>query len=65
MNTKFNNKSKLLDTKETAKFLGVSPGTLELWRSTRRYPLPFVKVGRLVKYRISDLEKFLDDMTTY
>ncbi|OGT11441.1 MAG: hypothetical protein A2X77_04425 [Gammaproteobacteria bacterium GWE2_42_36] len=54
---------KILSREEAAKFLGVSRGTLDVWASTRRYPLPVVKVGRLSKYRLSDLLKFLDERT--
>ena len=39
--------------------LGVTPRTLEVWRCTKRQPLPYVKVGRLVKYRRSDLDAFI------
>lgn len=42
-----------------AEILGVTCGTLQVWRCTKRYPLPYVKVGRLVRYRISDLNDFL------
>ncbi len=49
---------KLLNERETAALLGVSPGTLAVWRSTRRYPLKFVKIGRRVRYRPSDVEAF-------
>ncbi len=56
-------KDKLLTRKETADFLGVTEGTLAVWKTTRRYPLPVVKVGRLVRYRESDLIKFLEIMT--
>jgi hypothetical protein len=55
--------SPLIDTKQAADFLQVSAGTLDVWRSTRRYRLPFVKVGRNVRYRISDLETFRDERT--
>lgn len=58
-----NNNHKLLTRKEAAQFLGVSEGTLAVWKVTKRYPLPIIKVGRLVKYRQSDLIKFLDEMT--
>ena len=44
---------------EAAKILDLKPGTLQVWRSTKRYPLAYVKVGRLVRYRQSDLEAFL------
>ena len=48
---------------EAAKTLGVTPGTLQVWRSTGRYGIPFIKVGRLVKYRPSDLESWLESRT--
>jgi excisionase family DNA binding protein len=44
---------------QAAKFLGIKPNTLAVWACTKRYLLPFVKVGRLVRYRQSDLENFL------
>lgn len=50
---------KLLAPEEAAALLGVSAGTLSVWRSTGRYALAFVKVGRRVKYRLSDLEAWL------
>ena len=53
----------LLDGKQAASILNVSPGTLSVWRSTGRYSLPFVKVGRSVRYRLSDLESWLDGRT--
>lgn len=52
-------KSRLLDDNEAAGALDVSPGTLAVWRSTGRYNLPFVKVGRKVRYRVGDLQDFL------
>ncbi len=48
-----------IDDKQAADALGVKPTTLAVWRSTGRYNLPFLKVGRLVKYRLSDLAEFL------
>ncbi len=53
-------KDTLHDEKSAAEFLGLEPGTLAVWRSTRRYNLPFVKIGRLVKYRESDLLAFVE-----
>ena len=50
----------LLDEKQAAEHLTVSPGTLSVWRSTGRYNLPFVKVGRMVRYRLSDLNAWLE-----
>ena len=53
----------LLSREQAAQFLGVSKGTLEVWACTKRYNLPYIKVGRLVKYRKSDLIKFLETRT--
>ena len=44
-------KNRLLTRKEAAEYLGVKELTLALWKSTKRYDLPVVKVGRLAKYR--------------
>lgn len=51
--------SGLVDTVPAADYLGVKPHTLEIWRVTGRYALPFIRVGRKVKYRIADLDRFL------
>lgn len=53
-----------VDDKQAAIALGVKATTLAVWRSTGRYNLPYLKVGRLVKYRISDLAEFLARRTT-
>lgn len=55
--------SNLLSRKEAADFLGVSPDTLAVWACTNRYGLPLVKVGRLVKYRLDDLNDFIESRT--
>lgn len=59
MNTDINNR--LLSREEAAQFLGVSKGTLEVWASTKRYDLPFIKIGRLAKYRMQDLLEFIEN----
>jgi predicted DNA-binding transcriptional regulator AlpA len=53
----------LLDEKEAARFLDNSPGTLSVWRSTGRYNLPFIKIGRNVRYRRADLIAWLEKRT--
>jgi excisionase family DNA binding protein len=55
--------SPLLTRKEAAAYLGVESKTLDVWASTKRYPLKFIKVGRLAKYRIQDLDEFLTRRT--
>lgn len=49
-----------LDSSQAAKVLNVTPGTLQIWRSTGRHNLPYVKVGGRVNYRVSDLRAWLD-----
>ena len=50
----------LLTSEEAARYLKVEKGALAIWRSTKRYEVPYIRVGRLVRYRASDLKKFLD-----
>ena len=53
----------LIDCQETAEILGISKSALEAWRTTGRYQLPFIKVGRNVRYRRSDVLEWLDSRT--
>jgi excisionase family DNA binding protein len=48
---------------ETAVYIGVTEKTLAVWRCVGRYNIPFIKVGRLVKYRKSALDTFLERRT--
>jgi excisionase family DNA binding protein len=50
----------LLTPEEAAQFLGLQVQTLASWRSSGRHALKFLKIGRTVKYRRSDLENFLE-----
>jgi len=45
--------------KKAAEMIGISVHTLRQWRSQGKY-IPFIKVGRSVLYRVSDLENFLN-----
>ena len=49
----------LLDPDEVATILGVSVKTLNVWRCTGRYNLPFIKVGARVRYRRADVEAYI------
>lgn len=44
---------------QTAHEFGVSIRTLATWRSTGRHALPYVKVGRLVRYHPADVNAWL------
>lgn len=48
-----------LDTLEAARYLKVKPSTLNQWRWNGRGPR-FCKIGRLCRYRIADLDAFLE-----
>lgn len=50
----------LLSRREAGAYLGVSEQTLAIWKCTGRYNLPYLKIGRLVKYKVADLDAFLD-----
>ena len=51
---------KLLNTKQAAEYLGINRDTLAVWRCNKTYTLRYVKVGHLVKYRINDLDDFIN-----
>lgn len=51
--------SHLLTPAEAASILGVTEGTLSVWRSVGRYNLEFTKIGRLPKYRAGALRDFI------
>ncbi|WP_084205733.1 helix-turn-helix domain-containing protein [Thiomicrorhabdus chilensis] len=51
---------KLLSPSETAQLLGVTVGTLAVWRTTGRHDLPFTKVGGRVFYLNEDVDLWLE-----
>ena len=48
-----------IDEAKASTVLGVKSATLCNWRCTGRYNLPFVKTGRLVRYRTRDLAEWI------
>lgn len=52
-----------LSPAQVAETLGVTIGTLAVWRCTKRYQLPFVKIGRKIFYRNEDVNAFIDSRT--
>ena len=46
-----------------AEYLGVNVRTLSNWRSTKRYHLPYIKIGQVIRYRMVDLDDFLAKRT--
>lgn len=53
----------LLAPPEAAAYIGVTENTLNVWRCVGRYAIPYIKCGRLVKYRKSALDAFLERRT--
>ncbi len=51
---------RLFDTEGASKILGVTEGTLVVWRSQRRYSLAYTKIGRKVYYTLRDLLSFIE-----
>ncbi len=51
----------LIDTKEAAGFLAVSPRTLWSLTFEREPGLPFVRVGRLIRYDPQDLREWISE----
>ena len=47
------------DTKKASEFIGCKPPLMQRWRRERKGP-PYMKIGRLVRYRQRDLEEFLE-----
>ena len=59
MSSNNNSLETMLTPSQVADMLGVSVGTLSVWRTTGRYAVPFIKVGRHVRYRLKDIQDFL------
>ncbi|AHK80055.1 hypothetical protein M911_13840 [Ectothiorhodospira haloalkaliphila] len=52
----------VLNPKEAATYVRSTERTLACWRSLGRGP-KFVKVGRFVRYRVTDLDDWLEEHT--
>lgn len=53
------NQSALISADQAAEYLDVTTRTLANWRSRGFPSVPFAKIGRCVKYRISDLDDYI------
>lgn len=52
-------KSKIMNEKQAAQYVGLSQRTLQAYRFKRKPPT-YIKVGRAVRYRQDDLDDFLE-----
>ena len=45
---------------EAAQLIKIAESTLQKWRSTGENNLPYVKIGRSARYRVSDLKAYVE-----
>ena len=50
----------LMTPRDAAVYIGVKINTLAVWRMTNKYGLPFVKLGKVVRYRKTDLDEWIN-----
>jgi len=62
MSPQNDNTSPFIDEKRLCEELGISSVTATKWRARAEGP-PFIKVGRLVRYRRTDVERWLESRT--
>lgn len=58
--TNIKDNDRLLTRKQAAELLQCKESTLAIWKSTKRYPLPCVKIGKSVRYKLSDVLAFIE-----
>ena len=57
-------KTTLVDTNEASSYLGLKPKTLINNRNTGKgVQIPFIKIGKAVRYKVSDLENYIEEHT--
>jgi excisionase family DNA binding protein len=54
---------KLMTAKQVSEYLGVAKLTLQNWRTTGTPVLPFIKIGRVVRYSELSVMRFLEEKT--
>lgn len=52
--------TELLTPEQAAERMGLRPQTLAVWRTTGRYGLPYIRAGRLIRYKAEDIDAFLN-----
>jgi len=50
----------LLSPKEAADYLHTTEGNLAVWRCVKTVNIPYHKIGKSVRYRLDDLERFVE-----
>jgi hypothetical protein len=50
----------LLEPKQAGELLHRSEGKLAIWRCSKRYPVPYIRMGNRIYYRRRDIEEFIE-----
>jgi predicted DNA-binding transcriptional regulator AlpA len=56
---------RLLNVKETARFLGVSPRSIYnqvARKAKKRFPIKVKRIGRLIRFDLRDVEKYIENL---
>lgn len=52
---------RLIDTNRLAMMLGVSPKTIRNKRVSRTLGIPYIKMGRTIRYRVRDVKQYIEN----
>lgn len=55
--------NKLMSPKELSEYIGVKESSLAVWRTNKTYPLPYIKIGGLIRYRKDAVDKWIESRT--
>ena len=55
----------LIKTSELARILNVGESTIEQGRLNGRFPIPFVKLNKSIRYRIEDVQSYISNLKSY
>lgn len=56
---------RFLSISEVANYLGLAPKTITNWLCAGKFPVPFVKIGRLTKFDVQDIETYVASLNRY
>lgn len=57
--------SELITPYEVSELLGVKIETLASWRCTEVVKIPYVKIGSCVRYKLTDIEYYIEEHTIH